>query len=316
MLSFPSSPTNGTQYTDENGKVWQFDGTKWEIATALGIKQFYGVKVSISDEYFLSSTIGTVSFDVEDFDTSGFFNSATPTKIIIPRTGYYRLNLVVATGQEGFGASYGIEIRQNDSNIAEDLLGSFQTAKYDESFLFNTGDVIEFYAYETEGVGSLITGTYMEIQLQGYTFGGNIVPGFEFSGVQAKVNSNVTTTSTSTAVSWDNIIFNINANGAGALYWDNLDSTKFTVAITGYYRLRVLIETGIDGSTDSYVIAVKKNGTETIDTVTLSANDQAELDAIYQISTTDYLELYVENTENVGTILFDNTFFELIRLGV
>lgn len=316
MLSFPASPTNGTQYTDSNGKVWEFDGAKWEIAVSAGIKEFYGVKISLANPAFLTSTISAVAFDTKDFDTSNFFNTVSPTKITIPRTGYYRVNLIAATGQEGFGASYGIELRQNNTNIAEDVIGSFQTAQYDEVFLLNAGDTIELYAYETEGVGSLIQGTYIEVQLQGYTFAGGIVPGFEFSGVQAKTTTDVTTTSTSTAVSWDDIIFNINANEAGNVYWDNLAATKFTIGTTAYYRLRALIKTGVDGSTDSYILNIKKNGSTVVETISLGANDSAELDGIYQFTAADYLELYVENTENVGTLIGEDTFFELIRLGV
>jgi hypothetical protein len=316
MLSFPENPTNGTEYTDTNGKVWQFDGVRWEIATSTGIKQFNGVKVSLSEEEFLTPTLTAIGFDTVDFDTANYFDTEVPTRIIIPRTGFYRINFVTAIGQEGFGASYSLEVRQNDITISEDRLGSFQTAQYDQVFLLNAGDVIEFFAAEEEGVGSLLPGTYLEIQLQGYTFGSAILPGFEFSGVKAKVTDNVTTTSVETAIAWDDIIFNINANEAGSLYWDELEDTKFTIGTTAYYRLRSFIETGPDGSTDSYVITIKKNGTDIVETVSLSANDNVELDAVYQFTATDYLEVYVENTGNVGTLLFDETYFEIIRLGV
>jgi hypothetical protein len=316
MLSFPANPVNGDDYTDTNGKVWVYDGVKWDIATSDGIKQFYGVKVSLGSEEFLTSTLNLIAFDTVDFDTGNFFDTDIPTRITIPRTGFYRVNFVALTGQEGFGASYTIEVRQNASNIAEDTLGSFQTVQYDAIFLLNTGDIIEFYASEAEGVGSLLQGSYLEVQLQGYTFGGGIVPGFEFSGVQGKVTSDVTTTSTETAISWDDIVFNVNANAAGALYWDELDDTKFTISTTAYYRLRAFIETGTDGSTDSYIITIKKNGTDIVETISLGANDNVELDTVYQFSAMDYLEIYVENTENVGTITFDNTFFEVTRLGV
>jgi hypothetical protein len=316
MLSFPSSPTNGAEYTDENGKVWQFDGVKWEISVSSGIKQFYGAKVSIGSEYFLSTVSTPVVFDVVDFDTSNFFDTENPFRIVIPRTGYYRVNFVAEIGQEGFGASYNIDVRRNGINIAEDRLGSFQTTQYDETFLLDAGDVIEFFALEEQGVGSLLEGTYLEVQLQGYTFGSAIVPGFEFSGVRAKITNDVTTTSTESAIEWDDILFNINANEAGALYWDSLENTKFTIATTAYYKLRALIETGTDGATNSYSITIKKNGTDVVENVLLGANESVELDTVYEFSATDYLEIYVENTENVGTIIFSNTYFEIIRLGV
>jgi len=315
MLSFPTNPVNGNQYTDPNGKVWEFDGVKWNIAVADSSKEFYGVKVSLTQQQFLSSTLTTIAFDSADIDTTQFFDPSIPTKLVIPRTGYYRVNLAVVAGQEGFGASYTIELRRNGSNIAEDLIGAFQSARFDQTILLNAGDELELYAAEQESIGSLVEGTYLEIQLQGYTFGGAITPGFEFSGVKAQLNSEITTTSTSTAISWDNIIFNINANEAGDLYWDDLEDTKFTIATTGYYRVRTFFETGTDGSDDSYVIVIKKNGVD-LETISIGPNDTADLDETYQFTATDYLQVFVRNTDNLGTILFDNTFFEVIRLGV
>jgi hypothetical protein len=315
MLSFPANPTNGTEYTDTNGKVWVYDGIKWNIATSTGTKEFTGVKVSLANQYFLTNTLSAVTFDTIDYDTANFYNTATPTKLIVPRTGYYRINAIILSGQEGFGAAYSVDVRRNNQSLATDLIGSFQAAVYDQIFLLNVGDEIEIFAAEIEAIGSLVEGTYLEMQLQGYTFGGAITPGFEFSGARVQLSTNLTTTSTSTAIAWDDIIFNINANEAGDLYWDNQTDTRLTIATTAYYRLRAFFETGVDGSTDSYELIIKKSGVE-LETVLLGANDTADIDATYEFTATDYLEVFVRNIDNVGTIISNNTFFEVTRLGV
>ncbi len=79
MLSFPASPTTGQQYTDSNGKVWEYDGVKWNISTTPGIKQFFGAKISLSTPFFLTNTLQAVEFDVEDIDTAALYNANTPT---------------------------------------------------------------------------------------------------------------------------------------------------------------------------------------------------------------------------------------------
>lgn len=317
MLSFPTNPTNGQQYTDPNGKVWEFDGTKWNISAASGAKQFLGTKVSLSTEVFLTDALTEISWDTEDIDTAQFFNASTPTNITIPRTGYYRIHLVVYTGQEGNGASYTVNLKRNATLLVNETMAAFQSGVYEFTLLLEAGDVITLLGAEENDIGGFIEGTYLEVQLVGYTFGGALVPGFEFSGVKAELQSNVSVSSTANVIDWtsEDIVYNLNANAAGNVYWDAGQASRFTISTTGYYRLRSFILTGPDGSDGSYTIEILKNGTA-IETVSLGANESAELDETYNLTTNDYLEIQYSNTENLGTIEAGQTFLELTRLGV
>jgi hypothetical protein len=317
MLSFPASPTTGQQYTDTRGKVWEYDGVKWNIATTTGIKQFVGTKVSLATQVFLTATLTEISWDTEDIDTAGFFSSITPTDIVIPKTGYYRVHLAVYSGQEGNGTSYTVNLKRNATLLVDETMAAYQSGIYDLTLLLEAGDVITLSGAEENDIGRFIQGTYLEVQLIGYTFGGALIPGFEFSGVKAELLTNRSVSSTANLIEWSasEIAYNLNANAAGNVYWDVADPTRFTIATTGYYRLRAFFATGINGSSDSYTITVLKNGTE-LETITLGGNESAELDETYTLTTNDYLEIRYSNTENLGTIEAGQTFFELTRLGV
>ncbi len=318
MLSFPANPINGDQYTDDNGKVWQFDGVKWNIATTESSKQFSGVKVSLSTQAFLSNTLSTVEFDVEDYDTSNFFDSGTPSTIIIPQTGYYRINLLVLTSQEGSGASYTVQLRRNAGNLFTSTMSAFQSGTYNEILLLNGGDEIKLYASEEESVGSILEDSFLIVELVGYSFGSSLRPGFEFSGVKMELQSDVNTTSTPTAITWstNDVVFNVNASAAGNVYWQDSSPTRFTIATGGYYRIRSFLLTGIDGSADSYTIVLRLNGATVLETVSLGANESAAVDETYNLSSNDYIEIVVSNSESLGLIQAASTFFEIIRLGV
>lgn len=319
MLNFPSSPTVGQQHTDARGKVWEYDGVKWNIASIAGIKQFFGTKVSLSvDDVFLTNTLTAVSWDTEEIDTSEFFNIVTPDELIIPRTAYYRIHLASYTGQEGNGASYNITLNRNASVLVNESMAAFQSGMYDKTLLLEAGDVIKLFASETNNIGRLLIGTYLEIQLVGYTFGGSLIPGFEFSGVKAELQNTISVSSTPNAIEWTNpdIIFNTNANAAGNIYWDNIEPSRFTISTSGYYRLRAFILTGINGSSDSYTITIRKNEAVVVETITLGSSESVELDVTYYFTSNDFLQMLHSNTENLGTLEAGQTFFELTRLGV
>jgi hypothetical protein len=319
QLSFPASPTNGQQYTDSNGKVWEYDGVKWNIATSESAKQFYGAKVSLSQETALTSVLSPIEFDVENFDTAAFYVTSNPATITIPRTGYYRINMLVLTGTEGFGASYNIELRRNSTNLFDDTMSANQAGTYNEVLLLDVGDQIRLYASESDGIGSLLMDSFIQIELVGYTFGGSLVPGFEFSGVKVTLQNDVTTTTTPTAITWtaSDIEYNINANAAGNLYWSNSNATRFTIATTAYYNLKGFFLTGVNGTENSYTITIKKNGSTDLETILLGANASAALNETYLFNSTDYLEIYVSNSAGGATLIESiETFFELIRLGV
>lgn len=197
-------------------------------------------------------------------------------------------------------------------------MAAFQSGVYEQTILLNVGDTLEFLASETEGVGVLQSGTFLEIELKGYTFGGSILPGFAFSGVKAVLTSNVATTTTATAVTWgtSDIAYNVNADAIGNTYWNDTDPTKFTIYVSGYYRVKAYFTTGTDGSADSYTITLRTNGTTTLETITLGAEQTVELDSTYFLIENDYLEIVVSNTENLGTILAADSLFEITRLGV
>lgn len=318
MLSFPANPINGQQYTDQNGKVWLFDGTKWDFQINSAIKQFYGTKVSLSTDVFLTSTLSAVAWDTEEIDTAQFFNSSTPTKIIIPRTGYYRIHMVINSGQEGNGTSYVVQLKRNTTTIFEETMAAYQSGEYDIIVLLNTGDELVLYASEENTIGRLIEGTFAEIQLVGYSFGGAIIPGFEFSGVKAELQNQISVSSTENTLEWNtsDIVFNANADSIGNIYWDGAEPTKFIIRTSGYYRIRSFILTGVNGSADTYNITIKKNGTTDIEFITLGANESAELDETYYLQENDYIQIKYSNTENIGTIEAGDTYFELTRLGV
>ena len=318
ILSFPSNPMVGDQYTDHNGKVWEFDGVKWDVAKAESIKQFTGAKVSLANEFFLTDVLTPIAFDNEDIDTGNFYNSDTPTILTVPRTGYYRVHLSAFTGQEGYGASYTIQLKRNNIDLLNTNMSAYQTGVYDEVLLLNVGDTISVYASELDSVGRIEINSFLEVTLQGYTFGDLITPGFGFSGVKATLQNNASTTDTPTSITWitDDIEFNTNANEAGNVYWTDTDPTKFTVSTTGYYRINAFFATNVDGSGDSYTITVKKNGTDNLETVTLGGNESVELDETYQLNTTEYLEIFISNSEALGAIKQTESFFQMIRLGV
>ena len=318
-LSFPASPTNGQQYTDPNGKVWEFDGVKWNIAVSESTKQFFGVKVSLSQETALTSTLSAVNFDVEDFDTAAFYVTANPSTITIPRTGYYRINLLAITGTEGYGASYNIALRRNVTNLFSDTISANQAGTYNEVLLLDVGDTIQLYASENDDIGSLLQDSFIQIELVGYTFGASLRPGYEFSGVKVELQNDLTTTTTPTAITWtaSDVVYNLNANAAGNVYWTNTNATRFTISTTAYYNLKAFFLTGINGTENSYTITIKKNGSTDLETILLGANASAALNETYLFNSTDYLEVFVSNSDGGATLIESaDTFFELIRLGV
>lgn len=317
-LSFPANPTNGQQYTDSNGKVWEFDGVKWNVAKSESIKQFSGVKVLVTSPVSLVDTDTEITFDTEEYDTATYFVGSSPSLITIPRTGYYRINLQVQTGAGGAGNSYSVTLNLNGTALFNDDMAPNQTGTYDDTVLLNVGDELQLLANEANSLGTLILGTSLEVSLAGFTFGGAITPGFEFSGVKVDLFSNISTTTTPTAITWttDDIVYNVNANEAGSLYWSNTNPTRFTIATTGYYRIKAFFETGVDGAANSYTINVRKNGTTVVDSGSLGASATAELDETYEFTATDYLEVLVSNSGGVGTIESSNTTFALTRLGV
>lgn len=318
MLSFPANPEAGQQYNDTNGKVWEFDGTKWNITTTSFLKTYYGARLTYDGDVYLTNNLTAIPWQSATFDTANFFNIASPTQVKIPRTGYYRINLTVETGQEGSGQSYTVQLKRNSQIILDEQMAAFQSGVFEQTVLLSVGDILEFYASETEAIGVLQPGTFLEIELKGYTFGGAILPGFAFSGVKAVLSSNISTTSTATPITWTtgDIEYNVNADSVGNVYWKGTEATKFTIYVDGYYRIRTFFTTGTDGSAFTYEVTIRTNGNTTLETITLGAQETVELDSTYFLQHDDYLEILVSNSENIGTILAEDSLFEITRLGV
>lgn len=316
-LSFPANPTNGQQYTDPNGKVWEFDSVKWNVAIASGNKEFSGVKIELTSAFALSDAESPVTFDSAVYDTANYFSVLSPSIITVPRGGYYRIKTNIQTGVTGEGASYSIQLLRSGLTIFTANMAANQNGVYDEVLLLNSGETVQLYAGETAGVGTLATGTVIEVYLIGYTFGGNITPGFEFSGLRADLFSDIGMTSTPTPITWtvNDITYDINANAAGNTYWSNLDPTKFTISTSGYYRLNAYFLTSEQGSENSYTIDFRKNGT-TLESGSVGSLAVVQLDETYNFTSGDYLQIYVDNDGSVGDIKASDTSISLTRLGV
>jgi len=311
-LNFPSTPTNGQVYTDDNSVVWQFDGVKWNIVTGTTKRLFLGVKVGFTINYSLTDTLTAVSWDLETFDTDDFYTAGMPSRITISGTGWYNLNTNIFS--ENAGSTYTVEIRKNNTTtIAQVTLGANQAADYNETIYLESGDYIELRASETSSTGALTSNTFMELTLLGYAVGTGITPYSAFSGVKTNLTSNFSTTATPTAIAWSGTDWDTNANALAETYWLSGSATRLTIKTNGFYQITSYNQTVNSGGT--YTITLKKNGTTNIATTTRGASDSAWLNQIYELVENDYIEVFVSDTLSSGAMNAD-TFLEIIRQGV
>lgn len=310
-LNFPSSPTTGQTYTDDNGVVWEFDSVKWKVTSSTPYRIYSGVKVTFDNDYSLTSSSAAVSFSVEDIDTDAYFTLTSPSRITISRSGFYRINAAIYTGSAG--ASYTFIIKKNGAtSIASSTISTNQFTNYDEVVELQAGDYIELYATETNALGTILQNSYIELTRLGLAIGTFVSSSEAFSGARSILTTTFATTTTSTAVPWANTEFNTNANPAGDLYWVSGANTRLTIGITGYYRVKSIITAS---STDSAYIILKKNGSTEIANVNIAVNDTAQLDEIISFSSSDYIELFANGTGSSGS-LANNTYLEVTRIGV
>ena len=101
----------------------------------------------------------------------------------------------------------------------------------------------------------------------------------------------------------------------GSQYWSNTTPSRVTAKVTGYYRIKGEFTTTSAGSSDSYTFTLKKNAANTIETTTVGPNSTISLDEIYVLETDDYLEMYVENSDNTGSVA-NSAYIEISRKGV
>lgn len=318
-LNFPSAPTTGQTYTDDNEAVWRFDGVKWDVITSTTKKTFSGARVELGSNFALTSTPTALSGGLDaivPFDTDNYFRFAYPSRIYAPRNGFYRINIILTAASVGDGASYTVSLKRNGTvTYATDTFGANQNTVFDEVLQLNADDYVEVYASDSLGTGFIVEGSHIEINLLGLSVGSGITSQEAFSGVRAVLTTPFSTTSTSTAVIWSETEYDQNANVLGDEYWSELSNTRITVGVSGFFRIRVFVQTNNAGAIDSYTITLRKNGTTTTETINMGANDFVLLNDIYQLSSGDYLEVLASNSGNVGALTTE-TYIELNRLGV
>jgi len=316
-LNFPSSPTNGQQYTDNNGIVWQYLSGKgiWEVLKDNKLKEFSGVKLVLDMPDSLTSTSTAISWDSADFDIGGFFNVSFPTRLIIPNIGFYRVNLLIVVGALGSGASYTFVVKKNGTtNITTTVAGANQFVSYDEILQLYEGDYIELYALETEGIGSVNVGSFFEMQNIGDQIGSAQTAATTFSGLKANLDMSEALTASFAPITWDSTIFNTNADINGNVYWAIGDPSKAVIYTTGYYRIKALFEAGSTGTDDSYTVDLRFNNTSSF-TSSMSPNGSLDIDDVFNLTSGSYIQFFAAESGGIGELTTDS-YFELIRLGV
>lgn len=315
-LNFPSSPTNGQLYTDDNSVVWLYDGTKWDVVTSNTKKFFSGAKSALTTTRSLTTTSTALTYDEQTYDTDNYYSGTNPSRLTVDRNGYYRINILILTGVTGSGLSYTVDVVKNGSTtLSSSNIGANQSATYDEIVELAAGDYIEIKASESNAVGTLLDGTMIELTRIGLTIGTGITSFEAFSGARAIVSSAVSMTSSPTGIAWTSTTFDSNADVLGGTYWTVSNASRLTVGVNGFFRIKSFVGTGTAGGTNSYTVAIKKNGSTTLTTINMSASETLEFDEIYELVDNDYIELVASNSGSVGTIL-NSAYLEIVRLGV
>ena len=315
-LNFPTSPAHLDQYTDPNLAIWQYDsdGPYWSVITSTTRKNFSGAKATIGADFGLANVFEKLDFAVEEFDIDNYYPGSQGT-FTVPTTGYYRILIILFSGTGGEGSSYTFDIRKNGASIQLGTIGPNQSTVYDQTLSLVSGDYLEVFAKESTSTGTTLGASQFNIYRLGFSPGPGISNHNAFSGVRATTNTSVSTTSAATAISWSGTDFNANANVNGDLYWFNSVPNRVTVRATAYYKVRSYVKAGTAGSSDSYTITLRKNGTTSLTSITLSANDFVDLDEVYSLAEDDYLELMISNSDNIGSVTSD-TYLEVTREGL
>lgn len=318
-LNFPTSPTNLQQYTDDNGIVWEYLSVKgvWNKKSDTNVKEFSGAKLSLSANLGLISTTTELAFDSVDFDTNSYTSISTnPSRLTILINGFYRVSALFETGPLGAGSTYNIVIKKNGvTELANTTASPNQFVAYDEVLQLVSGDYIECYVHEDDGIGTLLTTSFFEIYRVGYAIGSSFLPLDSFSGVKLILSADESMTSTPTTISWDAADYNVNADINGNVYWSAGTAGKVSIYTDGYYRLKSSFVANTVGGANSYNISVKVTGSTTIESASFGALENIELDETYYFQSGTYLEAYASNTGSVGKITTDS-YLQLIRIGV
>lgn len=317
-LNFPSSPTDLQLYTDPNSVVWQYNATKgvWIKFSTQTIKEFSGAKLVLNANKSLTSTELPLEFDNFDFDTDEYFNFGQfPSRINVKRTGYYRLNLLIATSNQGTGASYTFSIKKNGTMIlTSDNAGPNQFLYYDEIALLYAGDFIQVFVSDVNGVGEITTDSVFEIERVGFGLGTTTNASNGFSGVKVILTSQESMTSTPTSIQWDTASININADPNSNVYWSVNNRQNLTIYTTGYYRVKGTLESNNLGSDNSYLLTLRAAGS-TLDSSTIGANERLDIDETYYFTSGSIIDVQASNNGATGA-LTTGSFLQLIRQGV
>lgn len=315
-LLFPITPAHLAQYTDPNQAVWQYDSddTVWNVITNSTRKNFSGSKRRISTDFDVNTTLQSLLFETEDYTIDNYFGSSS-SKATVPTTGFYRIVISLYTSSGGSGASYSTEIRKNGVAIFSINLGPNQNVNLDETLSLVEGDTIEVFGSENASVGQFTDKSEFLIYRIGFAPGTGISNHSAFSGVRGVLNGVVNASSTPTNVSWGTTTFNANANVTGDLYWYSGAPDRLTVRTDGFYRCRCFVKTTSAGGQNTYTLEIKKNGTTTVDTVAIGPNDQLDFDEVLSLSSDDFIQLILSNSDNTGGVTTD-TYLELVREGV
>lgn len=315
-LNFPTTPQIDDTYTDQNGRLWLFDGVKWEVSRGSSNRLFSGAKVRLDTYYSLTSTPTPLDYDSEEFDIDDYFTLSQASRLTIRRNGYYRITGTFFTGSMGTGSSYTFSLVKNGTVTLQTVtVAANQAANYDAIIQLNGDDYIQIYVSEAQAIGTLLAGSYVEIVRLGLTAGTAIGSANAFSGVRARLTAPYTMASTPLSIVWNSYDYDTNANEQGETYWNAAIPTRLVIKKTGYYNIKTFIYTGTDGAADSYVITLRKNASDTLATINLSANDNASIDEILYLQQDDYLQILAYNTGSVGNVTTDS-YFEITRLGV
>jgi hypothetical protein len=311
-LIFPPTPTLGDTYTDDNSVVWQFDGVKWDVVTGTTKRLFNGVLLGLSTNYYLTNTLAAIDWDVETADTDNYFNPLDPSKITIPGTGYYNLNLTIFS--DNSGAGYTIQVLKNGVTEIEDgVLNPNQAGYFNDTLFFNQGDYFQVLMNETSDVGAITNSSTLELVLMGAAVGTGVSPYSAFSGVKTTLSPAFSTTSTPTAIAWTGTLYDTNANALALTYWNAGTPSRLTIKTPGYYQVNSFLQTAAVGGT--YTLTLKKNGITNISTTTLAPNDTATINQIYELNENDYIEVFASDTTSSGNITTES-YLEIIRIGV
>jgi len=315
-LDFPTSPSTNDTYTDDNAAVWQWDGEKWDVITRSTKRAFKGAKVMLSTDFSLTATSTAISWATEEFDTAALWSASQPTRFSITENGFYRINTQITTTAGGTASSYTISIRKNGTEVSSTTVASNQFVLFDDVLQLAVGDYIEVFAAESTAAGSIESDTsFVEIIQEGLSLGTGISTWSAFSGARTYMTSAFSTTSTETAITFTDTEFDQNADVLGSEYWASGTASRLTAKVTGYYRIKGVFETSSAGSADSYTFSLKKNGTTTLETGTLGPNSTISIDEIYTLTSNDYLEMYVQNSDNTGSVA-NTAYIEITRKGV